>query len=176
MLVLAALLATSDAPADQYFGRLQMSALRVRYETMQLRRRYETHQLLPEQTEHLLLLTEDAFDQWARLYPKDRWLASTGVEMAGLYAELPGKTAQQHALNLYSYVKSHFPATAYAHASRVALHRGVRVRNDPPWAQSARAPSPAPSRGVTAAPSPASSAAPSPRSTAAPSPAVTATP
>jgi hypothetical protein len=68
---LAALLAVTSAPADQYFGKLKMSALRIRYETMQLRKRYETHELLPEQAEHLLSLTQDAFGQWSRAYPKD---------------------------------------------------------------------------------------------------------
>ncbi len=65
---------TIDAPADRYFGRLQMSSLRVRYETMQLKRRYETHELLPEETEHLLVLTQDSFDGWRRAYPRDTWL------------------------------------------------------------------------------------------------------
>ena len=68
--------AVTMAPADRYFGKLKMSALRVRYETMQLKKRYETHELSGDQTIHLLALTEDAFDDWSRLYPKDPWLAS----------------------------------------------------------------------------------------------------
>ena len=64
-------LASTSAPADQYFGRLKMSALRIRYETMQLKKRFENHDLLPDQTLHLVLFTQDAFDEWARLYPKD---------------------------------------------------------------------------------------------------------
>ena len=55
-----------------------MSALRVRYETMQLKKRYETRDSA-EQTEHLLTLTQDAFQDWAHAYPKDPWLASNRV-------------------------------------------------------------------------------------------------
>ena len=52
--------ASSNAPADQYFGQLKVSALRIRYEIMQLRPRYETHKLLPEEAAHLLVLDENA--------------------------------------------------------------------------------------------------------------------
>ena len=116
-----------------------MSALRVRYETMQLKKRYETHQLLPEQTEHLLLLTQDSFDQWAARYPRDSWLASTGFLIATLYAELPGTDAREHAITLYVFVKSHFPHSSYATSSRAALHHGVATKADPAWAKEMRA-------------------------------------
>jgi hypothetical protein len=163
--ILASQLAVTSAPADEYFGRLKMSALRVRYETMQLKKRYEAHQLLPEQTEHLLLLTEDAFDQWAARYPKDGWLASTGVLLAALYAELPGEVAREHAVTLYVYVKAHFPHSPYGAVSRAALHRGVTTKADPPWAKAMRAT--VPSAAPSAPPSPQSlpAASPSPSST-----------
>jgi hypothetical protein len=145
-LVLATQVAAVTAPADRYFGKLKMSALRIRYETMQLKARYETHALLPDQAIHLLLLTEDAFQQWARLYPKDPWLASSGFAMAQLYEELPGMLARDHAVALLIFVKSSFPATAYARRSRDQLHRGVPVKPEPA--------SPAPA--VTGAPTAAS--------------------
>jgi hypothetical protein len=158
--LLLAVTTTTSAPADQYFGRLKMSALRVRYETMQLRKRYETHQLLPEETVHLLLLTEDALCRWASAYPKDPWLASTGFAMANVYAELPGALARQHAVALFVYVKTHFPATGYASSSRTALHRGVPQRADPVWAQAMRAtPVPSPSTAPSVMPSAMPSAA-----------------
>jgi len=157
------------APADQYFGKLKMSALRIRYETMQLKKRYETHQLLPEQAEHLLLLTQDAFGQWARAYPRDPWLASTGYAIATLFGEMPGATARDHAVALYVYVKTSFPSSSYATSSRTALHHGVAVKPDPAWAIAMRAPSPSPatSSSPAASPSPATSpsASPAPGST-----------
>ena len=169
MLTTIALVARATAvtaPADQYFGRLEMSALRIRYETMQLKKRYETHQLLPEQAEHLLLLTQDAFEQWARAYPRDPWLASTGYAIATLFGELPGATARNHAVALYDYVKTSFPISSYATSSRTALHHGVPVKPDPAWAVAMRTPSPSPSPAA----SPSSAASPSPAGSPSPSP------
>jgi hypothetical protein len=150
-------LGTTTAPADRYFGRLKMSALRIRYETMQLKRRYESHELLPDQTLHLLLLTEDAFHEWSGLYPKDPWLASTGYDMAQVYEELPGTVASAQAIALLVYVKSHFPTTSYARESRAQLHRGVLVKPEPEWAL---APSSAALAGSSATPAPAPGATP----------------
>jgi hypothetical protein len=166
-IALVAQAAAVTAPADQYFGKLKMSALRIRYETMQLKKRYETHQLLPEQAEHLLLLTQDAFDQWARAYPKDPWLASTGYAIAALFGELPGATARDHAVALYGYVKTTFPTSSYATSSRTALHHGVAVKPDPAWAIAMRTPSPSPSPAVS--PSSSSGASPSSSPGASPS-------
>lgn len=128
-----------------------MSALRIRYETMQLKKRFENHDLLPDQTLHLVLFTQDAFDEWARLYPKDPWLASTGYNLAQLYEELPGTLARDHAVALLIYVKSHFQSTPYARQSRDQLHRGIRAKPEPAWASTPSAmpavtPAPSPSR------------------------------
>ena len=181
MLIIAGLLATlavTSAPADEYFGKLKMSALRVRYETMQLKKRYETHRLLPEQTEHLLLLTQDSFDQWAVRYPKDPWLASTGFLIATLYAELPGANAREHAITLYVFVKSHFPRSSYATSSRAALHHGVATKADPAWAKEMRAtaPSASPAASRSASPAASSSATPAASPSAAPAAAPSASP
>jgi hypothetical protein len=157
-------IAATTAPADEYFGKLKFSALRIRYETMQLKKRYETHQLLPDQTLHLLLLTDDAYQEWARRYPADSWLPSTGYAMAMLYAELPGTQARDRAVALLTYVKSHFPKTAYAHKSRAVLHRGISVKAEPAWAAQTPTPSPAasstPLAGGNPRPSPAASPSP----------------
>lgn len=169
LLSAAVLLAATSAPVDQYFGKLKMSALRIRYEIVSIRDRYETHKMLPEEAMHLALLTEDAFDDWARKYPKDSWLASTGYMFAKVYAELPGASARDHAVGLFTFVKSHFPKTRYATESLDALHRGVPVRSDPAWAVQRRAeaartasPSPPPSPAASGSASAAPSASPSP--------------
>ena len=166
----AVLLAATSAPVDQYFGKLKMSALRIRYEVVSIRDRYETHKVLPEEALHLALLTEDAFDDWAAKYPKDSWLASTGYMFAKVYAELPGTVARDHAVDLFTFVKSHFPNTRYASESRDALHRGIPVRPDPAWAAQRRA-EPTPSGSPSASPSPATSPSPA----ASPSPSVSPT-
>jgi hypothetical protein len=158
--------AVTAAPADRYFGKLKMSALRVRYETMQLKKRYETHELTGDQTVHLLVLTEDAFDDWSRQYPKDPWLASTGYAMAHLYEELPGKLARDRAVKLFVYVKTSFPSTRYAEESRNELHRGISVKPEP---SATPAPAPTATPTATGAPSATPSALPSVRPSPRPS-------
>jgi hypothetical protein len=160
--------ASSDAPADQYFGQLKVSALRIRYEIMQLRPRYETHKLLPEEAAHLLVLDEDAFYKWAAAYPKDSWLASTGYMLAQLFAELPGSDSRGDAVRAFTYVKTHFPTTTYGKESAAALKKGVPVQPDPAWAAPMRAekaatPSPAPASPAPSS-SPSTSSSPAPAS------------
>lgn len=165
-------LAATSAPADRYFGKLKMSALRIRYETMQIERRYWAHQLLPDQALHLLLLTEDAYHQWAAAYPKDSWLPSTGYNMAQAYEQLPGSAARDRAVALLVYVKSHFPKSSYAQKSRDQLHRGVPVKPVPAWAAVPSAtPSPAPSPAASAMPSAVPSSGATPYPPARPTPA-----
>ena len=141
-----------------------MSALRVRYETMQLKKRYETRELTGDQTIHLLVLTENAFDDWSRQYPKDPWLASTGFAMADLYKELPGKLARDRAVKLFVYVKTSFPSTRYAAESRNELHRGISVKPEP-----SATPAPAPTATPTATGVPSATGAPSATPSAPPS-------
>jgi len=169
LLAAAVLLAAASAPVDQYFGKLKMSALRIRYEVVSIRDRYETHKILPEEAEHLALLTENAFDDWSHKYPKDTWLASTGYLFAKLYAELPGTTARNHAVALYTYVTSRWPNTRYASESRDALHRGVAVRPDPAWAAQRRAQPASPTPSASPSPQTSGSVSPSPSPPASPS-------
>lgn len=122
-----------------------MSTLRIRYETMQLKKRYETHQVLPEQAEHLLQFTDDAYMEWARRFPTDAWLASTGFAIAQLYDELPGASARARAAALLTYVSSKFPKSPYARKSRLELYQGVTVKPYPQWAR----PTPAPTSSAT---------------------------
>ena len=170
--------ASSDAPADQYFGQLKVSALRIRYEIMQLRPRYETHTLLPEEASHLLVLDENAFYAWASAYPKDSWLASTGYMMAQLFAELPGTDARNSAVRAFAYVKAHFPTTSYGKESAAALHKGVTVKTDPGWAVAMRAAraTPPPTATPTASETPSAGPSPSPASPASASPTPSASP
>jgi len=138
-----------------------MSGLRIRYETAQIERRYWAHELFPDQALHLLLLTEDAYRQWASAYPQDPWLASTGYNMAQVYEQLPGTTARDHATALLVYVNEHFPKTPYAQKSRDQLHRGIAVRPVPAWAIApAATPSPSASAASPATPSAIPSAMP----------------
>jgi hypothetical protein len=152
-----------NAPADRYFGRLRMSALRIRYEIAQLKSRYDNHKLLPENTSHLAGLTAEAYYDWAGRYPKDGWLASTGLNLAHLYEDLPGAPARSAATKALTFVSAHFPNTRYSKHAAAELSHGVVLKPDPLWAIKMRAtptPSPTPLRGITPSPSPNASGSP----------------
>ena len=181
LLCLVAAMAASAAPADQYFGKLKMSSLRIRDETFSIRKRYEGHRLLPEEAVHLALLTENAFDDWDRRYPHDDWLASSAYNLAKLYEELPGITAQQHAEHLLRLIDDTFGKTRYGHLSRLDLERGISLRPDPAWAAALRAtrsitPSPSPTAAPSTLPSPTGSASPRTSPSASPSASPSSTP
>lgn len=158
--------ASDSAPADRYFGRLRMSALRIRYEIAQLKSRYDNHKLLPENASHLAGLTEEAYYDWSGRYPKDGWLASTGLNLAHLYEDLPGASARGQAMKALRFVRSHFGNTPYAKQAAAELQRGIPAKPDPPWAVKMRAtPSPSPLPSLNGSAAPGATATPSPAPT-----------
>ncbi len=122
---------SENAPADRYFGRLRMSALRIRYEIAQLKNRYDNHRLLAENASHLADLTEQAYYDWAGRYPKDGWLASTGLNLAHLYEDLPGSSTRGAAMKALAFVRSHFGGTHYATRAAAELRRGIAPTRSP---------------------------------------------
>jgi len=145
------------APADTYFGPLKYSALRVRFLTQQLKRSLENHERLPDDVAHMSVFVDAAFFEWARRYPKDSWLPSSGYGLAKLHEELPGSDARLRAVKLLNFVRSRYARSAYARLSALDLKHGVRVQPEPLWALSTPSPSPSPSPSATP------SARPSPR-------------
>jgi hypothetical protein len=156
LLLIAAI--NTAAPADRYFGKLKMSALRIRYEITQLKIDYEYHRRMPDDVLHLLTYTEDAYYQWAAAYPKDAWLPSTGYNLAKLFEDLPGYGARDGAVRALQFVRAHFKNTRYSKASLADLRRGVPIKPEPAWAVPATptaAPSALRSPSLTPTPSPA---------------------
>ena len=162
--LVAAVAPTSNAPADKYFGRLKMSALRIRYAIAQLKSRYDNHKLLPEGAEHLTGFAAEAYYEWAAQYPKDGWLGSTGINLAKLYEDLPGASARTAAVRVLSFVRYNFKNTRFSKQAAAELASGVALKPYPLWAVKLRA---------TPSPSPAGSPLPSTSPRGIPSPAPT---
>jgi len=159
--LVAAVAPTNNAPADKYFGRLKMSALRIRYEIAQIKSRYDNHKLPPEGAEHLAGFAAESYYQWAAQYPKDGWLGSTGINLAKLYEDLPGASARTSAVRAFSFVRLNFKNTRFSKQAADEIGRGVALKPYPLWAVRLRA---------TPSPSPAGSPAPSTSPRTAPSP------
>ncbi|HET9393510.1 MAG TPA: hypothetical protein VFO29_08360 [Candidatus Rubrimentiphilum sp.] len=156
-----------NAPADKYFGRLKMSALRIRYEIAQIKSRYDNHKLLPEEAEHLAAFAAESYYEWAAQFPRDGWLGSTGINLAKLYEDLPGASARTAAIRALTFVRRTFKNTRYSKQAASELSRGVALKSYPAWAVTLRAtPSPSPMPSGKASPA----ASTSPRSLPSPSP------
>ena len=113
------------APADEYFGRLQMSILGVRSKVRDLGLDADIH---PEHDQRVLgnaLWVEDAMRDWAKKYPFDRWLPRYAYALEQMYERIPGGDAHKRALKQISYLTAYFPQTVYGKIGRAKLAMGV---------------------------------------------------
>ncbi|HYW53500.1 MAG TPA: hypothetical protein VE826_05995 [Dongiaceae bacterium] len=173
------------APADEYFGRLQMSVLGVRNKVKDLGLDADIH---PEHDKAILgnaLWVEDAMRDWAKKYPFDRWLPRYAYALEQMYERIPGDDAHKRAVKQVSYLTAYFPQTVYGKVGRAKLAIGIPVP-DPsatpaidtdlerlalldgkvtPTLPPAPTPSPTPTPVATSTPTPVSTPAPDPAAT-----------
>jgi|GEM_PF-1503611 len=115
------------APADEYFGRLQMSILGVRSKVKDLGLDADLH---PEHDKAVLgnaLWVEDAMRDWAKKYPFDRWLPRYAYALEQMYERIPGDEAHRRAVKQVSYLTAYFPQTLYGKVGRAKLVAGIRT-------------------------------------------------
>ena len=115
----------TNAPADEYFGRLGMSILGVRNKVKDLGLDADLH---PEHDRAILngaVWVEDAMRDWARKYPFDRWLPRYAFALEQMYEEIPGDEAHKRAIKQLGYITAYFPQTVYARVGRAMLAMGV---------------------------------------------------
>jgi len=113
------------APADEYFGRLQMSILGVRNKVKDLGLDADSH---PEHDKAILgsaIWVEDAMRDWAKKYPFDKWLPRYAYALEQMYEHIPGDEAHRRALKQISYLTAYFPQTVYGKVGRAKLAMGV---------------------------------------------------
>ncbi|HEX3465431.1 MAG TPA: hypothetical protein VHS78_15385 [Candidatus Elarobacter sp.] len=113
------------APADEYFGRLQMSILGVRNKVKDLGLDADIH---PDHEKAILgnaVWVEDAMRDWAKKYPFDKWLPRYAYALEQMYEHIPGDEAHRRALRQISYLTAYFPQTVYGKVGRAKLAMGV---------------------------------------------------
>ena len=169
-MTLSAVAKDGDAPADEYFGPFKYSALSARSKITALGRSYRERWQDNASIAHDAGLIESSFQDWARKYPKDRWLAPTAYHLAQLYQEIQTQDAREHARAMYTYVAKTFPSSKEAHFARLRLQQGF----PPLHAETPVVPTPNPYGSPAASASPSASAVPS--SSPAAAPAATAAP
>ena len=113
------------APADEYFGRLQMSILGVRSKVKDLGLDADIH---PERDAAVLgnaLWVEDSMRDWAKKYPFDRWLPRYAYALEQMYERIPGEAAHKRAVKQIAYLTAYFPQTLYGKVGRAKLAMGI---------------------------------------------------
>ena len=154
---LTALAKDGDAPADEYFGPFKYSALSARSKITALGRSYRERWQDNAALVHDAGMIESSFQDWARKYPKDRWLAPTAFHLAQLYQEIQTQDARNRARAMYAYVAKTFPSSKEAHFARLRLQQGF----PPLHAETPVAATPNPYGSPAASASPGASAVPS---------------
>ena len=155
--LLAAAPLSPDAPADQYFGPLKMSALEIRSRIDKLGQAYAKRWADDDSIVHDAGLIESSLDAWAARYPHDHWLPPTAFHLAQLYQEIQTPIARAHARAMYEYLVRTFPRAPQAHLARLRLAHGF----PPLVAESPVRPTANPYASPVAAASPLASVAPS---------------
>ncbi len=178
---LAAHIDMSAAPADEYFGAQNMSAIGIRMRVDKLGRRYHARTISDADLLHDAAIAESALRAWAAKYPRDPWLAPTSFHLEQLDQTVQSAAARVQATALLKYIAQQYGKTRYGHLSRLRLAQGfpplhdesVVVATPNPYASAV--PSGAPAL-VSPAPAPSASAAPGQSPTPAAAPSVTPSP
>jgi hypothetical protein len=113
-----------NAPADEYFGKLHVSALRLRLRIDQLAVRYQRRTESDGDLLHDAGDVESAMHSWITRYPRDVWAAPTAFHLAQLYTTVQSAPARSAARSAFQYVADTFPRTSFAHSARLRLAQG----------------------------------------------------
>ncbi len=122
------------APADEYFGHVHISVVRMHHQVFALKDDVHHEREHPDAILRETDQINDAYFDWAHQFPKDRWLPRTGWELATLYEELPGSAARDRAIALLDFLRDGFKSSSFADASQRELARGIGIRPWPRWA------------------------------------------
>jgi hypothetical protein len=102
------------APADEYFGNLQLSVLGIRNELRDLQAEIQT---APQRSDVVLLtagLVEDAVTDWEAHYPADPWLPKTLYALEQVYLKIRSPAGHQAAMRVVSRLTSRYSNSIFA--------------------------------------------------------------
>jgi hypothetical protein len=107
------------APADRYFGRLQMSILGVRNLLHDLRREVEAHPESATRVYEETVLVEDSLHDWAKKFPNDTWLPPYIYSLAELYRAIDTPDARVRKNDTLDWLIATYPTSDYAKMARI---------------------------------------------------------
>jgi len=100
--------ASAVAPADEYFGRLQMSILGIRNELATLSARVDGDTDFGRGELKGAESVEDAVRDWAQKYPRDNWLDRYAVQLEKLYASIETSESRMHLAGFAQWIHERF--------------------------------------------------------------------
>jgi hypothetical protein len=98
------------APADEYFGRAQMSPIEITTRIHDAERRGAAYESL--------LNVQDAIEEWARLYPADPWIPPREYRMSHLFVRLHSGQGTTGAARCRALLEANFGGNRYALAAQ----------------------------------------------------------
>ena len=107
------------APADRYFGRLQMSILGVRNSLRDLSQQVDVH---PDAAAHVYdkaVFVEDALHDWAAKFPNDPWVPKYIYSLAELYRKVDTEDARVRKNDTLDWLIASYPTSDYAKMGRI---------------------------------------------------------
>jgi len=107
------------APADRYFGQLQMSILGVRNSLRDLRLRIDVRPEEASQVYGKTLLVENALRDWSQKFPNDPWIPRYLYSLAELYRKIDTEDARVRKNDTLDWLITSYPASDYAKMGRI---------------------------------------------------------
>ena len=107
-----------SAPADEYFGKMQMSILGIRNELKTLESRVESDPEAAESDIKIADDVEDSIEAWALKYPRDSWLPDACAHLETLYAHVSALEGRLHLAAFVLWMHAHLRNTPLDEATR----------------------------------------------------------
>jgi hypothetical protein len=103
------------APADEYFGPLEMSILGIRNAIKDTAARLDVDPSTdPEAALRHLALIESSIKDWETKYPSDSWLPRTVLALHQVYARIHTEDGRRHATLAASWLMDRYAASGEA--------------------------------------------------------------
>jgi hypothetical protein len=107
------------APADRYFGQLQMSILGVRNSLHDLALRIAARPEEADQVYGKTVLVEDALRDWSQKFPNDPWIPKYLYSLAELYRKIDTEDARVRKNDTLDWLIASYPTSDYAKMGRL---------------------------------------------------------
>lgn len=124
------------APADEYFGRFNLSVLGIANTIRDAGARLDSGTDPRNMLTGPLSFVTDAMKDWEQKYPGDPWIAKDLLALERVYLRVPGDDGFRLASQTESWLIADYPNTEYAGKGRAEL-ASYRAPNAPPPQQQA---------------------------------------